>query len=98
MPKEDILHPIIVLSVMVNEFEKSNNDIDEIKISTLENAKCNIGKVFNLDNLSIANYLDKLQALGYLKVVRTAGLDYVKFTNNLTFESCVEKYYATINE
>jgi hypothetical protein len=34
--------------------------------------------------------------MGYIKVVRTAGLDIVKINEELTFIDVVEKYYKSI--
>lgn len=85
-------------------FEKANkpyslNDIrvNDIKITKLEKQPCNIGKVFNMDSMQIASYLDKLQNMGYLRVIRTAGLDVVTFTTDLLFNDIVEQYYESIN-
>ena len=36
--------------------------------------------------------------MGYIKVVRTAGLDVIRITKPMTFLECVEKYYKAINK
>lgn len=80
---------MIILAVIVNEKEKleekDGTKVSDIKISTLESAPNNIGRIFNLNNLTVAMYLDKLQNMGYIKVIRTAGLDIVKINEELTF-------------
>ncbi len=90
------IHPLIILSVILNEKEK-NKDLDEIKISRLEKEHCNIGRVFNLDSHLISSYLDKLEYLGYLKVIRTAGLDLIKIITTMKFADCLFEYYNTID-
>lgn len=97
MPKSTSIDARVILAVIVNEYNKQK-DNTEIKISALEKDPCNIGKTFNLDNLSILSYLDKLQSMGYLRVIRTAGLDIVQLSDPMTFEQCVAEYYRSINE
>ncbi|WP_231701850.1 DUF4007 family protein [Crassaminicella thermophila] len=78
--RKDAIHPLILLAVIVDQYENSENknDSKEVKISSLLNDHCNIGKIFNMD-LNILNYyLDKLQEMKYIRVIRTAGLDVVK--------------------
>jgi hypothetical protein len=95
-----VINPLIILAVMVNEKEKREKmekiQISDIKISALESDPCNIGKIFNLNNLAVSMYLDKLQNMGYIKVVRTAGLDIVKLKEELTFIDVVKTYYESI--
>ena len=99
-PLSLVINPLIILAVIINEKEKleekDKTKVSDIKISTLESAPNNIGRIFNLNNLTVAMYLDKLQNMGYIKVVRTAGLDIVKINEELTFIDVVEKYYKSI--
>jgi len=99
-PLSLVINPLIILAIIVNEKEKLEEKdgikVSDIKISTLESAPNNIGRIFNLNNLTVAMYLDKLQNMGYIKVVRTAGLDIVKINEELTFIEVVEKYYKSI--
>ena len=96
-----VINPLIILAVLVNEKEKKevedNIKITELKISSIESEPCNIGKIFNLNSLMVAMYLDKLQNMGFIKVIRTAGLDIVKFNEELTFINVVRSYYESIN-
>ena len=99
-PLSLVINPLIILAVIINEKEKieekGKTKVSDIKISTLESAPNNIGRIFNLNNLTVAMYLDKLQNMGYIKVIRTAGLDIVKINEELTFIEVVEKYYKSI--
>lgn len=99
-PLSLVINPLIILAVIVNEKEKleekDGTKVSDIKISTLESAPNNIGRIFNLNNLTVAMYLDKLQNMGCIKVIRTAGLDIVKINEELTFIEVVEKYYNSI--
>ena len=40
--------------------------------------------------------LRRAERTGLLKIVRTAGLDYIKVEENHTFIECVENYYNEI--
>ena len=87
------LHPVIALAVIL---EHANGN-EEIPIGALLNEPCSLGRVFNLDTIALSSVLSDLDALGYLKIIRTAGLDIVRITNSLTYEKCVSKYYNLIN-
>lgn len=98
-PHIDAIHPMIALAVILD----NANEQGEIKIQTLLNAPCNIGKVFNLDMTTLLALLYKLEKLAQLKVVRTAGLNVVVLSKELqektssdAFLWCVQKYYRSI--
>lgn len=94
LTKEIDIHPLIILSVIIS---KKIEGEKEIRISSLQNNEGNVCKVFNLDIITLLNILYKLEKMGYIKVVRTAGLDVIRLKKNITFLECVEKYYKTIN-
>lgn len=64
------------------------------ELLTKENS---IGKVFNLDAISMIEILHNVEKTAEIKIIRTAGLDIIKINNTRTFEECVEKYYESIN-
>ncbi len=96
-PHQSAINPLVILAIIINENCK-NDGTNEIKIAKLESDPCNIGKVFNLDSLAIASYLDKLQNMGLIKVNRTAGLDLIHLNTTWTFRDCLEEYYRSIND
>lgn len=69
----------------------------EIKISELLTQEKSIGKLFNLDILSLSKILDSLEKLNLITVIRTAGLDVIKLKKKLTFIDSLELYYKSIN-
>lgn len=91
-PKNDILHPLIVLAIILDQA----NGCEEIKISSLLGDSCNVGRVFNLDVILLMDILYKLQRLGYLRVIRTAGLDVIRISAKMSFYDCVVEYYESI--
>lgn len=92
-PKLDTIHPLVILAVIVDRAENEKT----IKISSIQNDMCNIGKVFNLDIITLINLLNKLELMGYIKVVRTAGLDVITIEKEIDFLGCVQEYYNIIN-
>lgn len=92
-PKKEMIHPLIALAIIVDNAK----DKKEIKISEIQNDIGNLGKVFNLDIIILTSLLYDLELMGLLKVVRTAGLDVVKLTNEMSFLDCVQEYYSRIN-
>lgn len=92
-PTKNMLHPLILLSIIVDNAK----DEKEIRISSILNEAGNIGKVFNLDIISLTYYLDKLQQHGYIRVIRTAGLDVVHINTDMSFYDCISAYYDDIN-
>lgn len=92
-PKKDDIHPLIILAIILDQA----NGGKEIKISSILTSKCNVGKIFNLDVVALMNYLYKLQQLGYLRVIRTAGLDIIRIITDMDFYECIIKYYDSLN-
>lgn len=92
-PKKDTIHPLILLAVIIDNAKGQK----EIKIASLQNDVMNVGKVYNLDIITLTNLLYKIELLGYIKVIRTAGLDIIRIDTDMNFLSCVAEYYRQIN-
>lgn len=93
IPLANSFNPWIVLAVISDRA----NGKKEISLNELLNSKCNIGKIYNLDAITLLELLHKVEQLGEIKIIRTAGLDVIKLSNNYTFNECVECYYQSIN-
>lgn len=93
VPKLDSIHPLVVLAVIIDQAKGAT----QIKISSIQNDKCNASKVFNLDIITLISLLNKIELMGYIKVVRTAGLDYIAIKKEIDFLGCVREYYGAIN-
>ncbi|MDR0917811.1 MAG: DUF4007 family protein [Oscillospiraceae bacterium] len=94
-PKIDTVHPLIALAIIIDNLAEQKSK--EIKISDLQNNINNIGKIFNLDIITLTSLLYKLENSEYIKVIRTAGLDVIRLTTELDFIGCVKEYYFSIN-
>lgn len=93
VPKLDSIPPLVALAVIVDQAQGNR----EIKISSIQNDRNNVGKIFNLDIITLTNLLNKIDHMGYIKFIRTAGLDVVNIETDLDFLGCVREYYTTIN-
>lgn len=93
VPKLDSIHPLVILAVIIDQAQGEK----QIKISSIQNDKCNAGKVFNLDIITLTSLLNKIELMGYIKVVRTAGLDVIDIEREIDFLGCVKEYYGAIN-
>lgn len=92
-PKIENIPELIALAIIIDNAGENR----EIKISSILSDKNGLGKIMNLDTITLINILYKLDNLGYLKVVRTAGLDIVKLSTDMSFIDCVRKYYEELN-
>ena len=86
------LNPWVVLSVIMDQANGSK----EIGLNELLTAPKNIGRVFNLDVITMIEVLREVEKTGSIKIIRTAGLDIIRIMEQLTFDQCVDKFYETI--
>ena len=94
MIKDELLPDLISLAIII----KNSNGNRELKISSLiKEDKC-LGKAFNLDMIRIINILYRLEKAGYVKVIRTAGLDVVEIITEMSYIDCINLYYETLNQ
>lgn len=83
-PKESLVYYILLNMAK----EKESIDLKEIIYSIN-----GIGNVFNLDMYEVMEILDSLQNGGYIRVIRTGGLDYISFINKMDTIEALEKLY-----
>ncbi len=93
IPASSTLNPWIILSVIIDNAHGRK----EITLNELLNNPCNIGKVFNLDSITMLDALYRIEKLGKIKINRTAGLDVITIQGDLSFLDCVKNFYASIN-
>lgn len=94
VPKLEMIPQLVLLAAII----KSANGEKEIRISSLQNDKLQIGKIFNLDSITLINALYHLETTGLIKVIRTAGLDIIRIETDMSFLECVEAYYKELNQ
>ena len=94
VPAVSTFDPWVVLAVIVDKAGERS----EIGLNELLMAPCNIGRVFNLDAITMLELLRKVEKTGEIKIIRTAGLDIIRINEQRTFQECVDVYYGRINE
>ena len=94
IPSSEMLNPYIVLAVIVD----NANGRKEISLNELLTAPKNIGRVFNLDSITLLDVLYRIEKIGLIKINRTAGLDVITIHEDLDFYDCVKRFYASIDE
>ena len=92
IPLKQNLPALIILAVIIDQA----NGAKEIKLSTLQNDKNNIGKIFNLDSILMISILSDLENKNFVQVVRTAGLDIVRIKTDMNFMDCINLYYEEL--
>lgn len=94
IPSPSTIDPWVALAIIVDR----KGEAKEISLNELLTAPCNIGKIFNLDAISMLDVLYKIEKLGMIKIIRTAGLDIIRVLEQLSFQDCVNSYYEDIDK
>lgn len=94
IPMASAINPWVALAVIQHQAQ----DRTEISLNELLTTPKNIGRVFNLDAITMLDLLYQIEQLGEIKINRTAGLDVIHIIHKHTFEECVDYYYASINK
>lgn len=94
IPAAKTFNPWVILSVI----EDQADERVEIGLNELLTSPCNIGKIFNLDAITMLDILHDIENIGMLKIIRTAGLDVIHLSKRMTFIECVDCYYKSISE
>jgi len=94
IPSASNIDPWVALAVIVDQAKERK----EISLNELLTAPCNIGKVFNLDAITMLDLLRSVERLGQIKIVRTAGLDVIRINSDKDFQDCVNAYYSSLDE
>lgn len=94
IPSVNSFDPWVILAVI---FDRANGNI-EVPLNDLLTTPSNIGKVFNLDAISMLDILHRVEKTGVVKIIRTAGLDIIQINKQMSFEQCVKKYYQSIQK
>lgn len=93
IPANDTINPWVALAVIAD----NANGRTEISLNELLNTSCNIGRVFNLDSVTMLDILYRIEKLGLVKINRTAGLDVINLTRELSFIECVQHFYESMD-
>lgn len=72
---------------------KMANGKETLSLKEIIYSSNGVGNTFNLDTYGVMEILDSLQNLGYIKVIRTGGLDYISFISKVNPFELLEKLY-----
>ena len=92
VPAVGQINPWVMLAIIIDCADGKQ----EISLNDLLNKECSIGKIFNLDAISLLDILHEIERLDEIKVIRTAGLDVVCIKQKRSFLECVERYYSEL--
>jgi len=92
-PAAHTIDPLIALSIIID----NANGRSEINLSEIQTAEMNLGRVMNLDTITLLEVLNAAEKAGYVKVVRTSGMDVLKINTSYTFLQCVQQYYEKLS-
>lgn len=86
--KKDFSEMLVLYELsLMDKWEKG------VSIDSLIFDENGLANVYNLTSVMVNEMLDKLDAMGYLRVDRTAGLDMIYFIKNITSTEVLEEYY-----
>lgn len=68
-------------------------DRDSVSIEEISHDECGLTKIFNMSDMDINGYLDRLNDKGRVRVDRTAGLDMVYKISEDLINNVVNEYY-----
>ena len=74
IPTSNTFNPYVVLAVIADQADGKS----EIKMNELLHGENNIGRIFNLDTITLIEILRLVEKTGELKIIRTAGLDVIR--------------------
>ena len=89
IPTADSLNPYVMLAIIAEQAQGR----EEIGLNELLTTPRNIGKVFNLDAITMLDALYRIEKLGAIKISRTAGLDVIRIVEKKSFLDWVDQYY-----
>lgn len=94
IPSKELFDPWIIMAIISRWSEKHGN-VKEVSLNDLLTSPCNIGRIFNLDTITMLDVLYKTEKLGRIKINRTAGLDVIVLNDVPSYAACIEEYYKS---
>lgn len=92
IPDSRSFNPWVLLAMI----KKEHAGKQEISLNDLLMTPRSIGKVFNLDSITLLELLRSIEKIGEAKIIRTAGLDVVHITHpDIQYMDCVNNYYMS---
>ena len=83
--------------VVLYELAQLMEGKDSISIEQVSNGEFSLSAIYHLGSATTNSFLDKLDALRYMRVDRTAGLDMLYRLNEFSKESVIEDYFGRLD-
>lgn len=71
-----------------------SKDKEYLDLKDIIQSQNSLGNVFNLDSYEVMDLMDSLQNESLIKIIRTGGLDYIKFLGKMSREEVLAKIYS----
>ena len=84
--------------VVLYELENMLDGREGLSIDEAVNGENGLAKIYNLTSVMANEYFDRLDAAGYIRVVRTAGLDMVYVNTQKSVVDIMREYYEKSQE
>lgn len=81
--------------VVLYELAERLMDKNDISIEEISHDEMGLSRIYNMTDVEINGYLDRLNEKEKIRVDRTAGLDMIYKTEEITSEMVVKKYYES---
>ena len=94
IPSKELFDPWIIMAI-ISRWSEEHGNVKEVSLNDLLTSPCNIGRIFNLDTITMLDILYKTEKLGRIKINRTAGLDVVVLNDVPSYAACIEEYYKS---
>ena len=95
VPLKDSISPLILLACILQQA----GDVREISLQSILHGDGSVGKIFNLDVITLMDILGQAELQGYIRIVRTAGLDVIRISKeNGKALDFVEEYYKSLRQ
>lgn len=92
-PAMDIIDPLLILYLIAERLSAEG----VMSIDSIVSGDNMPGKIYNLNRVSVNEYLDQLQNKGYIRINRTAGLDVVYPAETPTPYDTLQEHYERSN-
>ncbi len=92
----DLIPDFIALYAILRFREERGLSGNALRVEDLLNTPASPGKAFNLDTFSLLEILRRLESRGFLRVIRTAGLDEVRIESDMSPIECLEEHYEEV--
>ncbi len=92
----DLLPELVVLYALLRYREQHESDSKELRLENVLNRPGSPGRAFNLDSLTLLEVMRKLDRRGYIRVVRTAGLDTLRIDTEMSADECLRECFLEV--